>query len=42
VPQVYVKGEFVGGADIVRETYPSGELAALLAAHGIATAPVPV
>jgi monothiol glutaredoxin len=30
VPQLYVKGEFVGGCDIVREMYESGELAQLL------------
>jgi monothiol glutaredoxin len=40
VPQLYVKGEFVGGADIVREMYLSGELAELLSARGIATAAV--
>jgi monothiol glutaredoxin len=26
IPQLYVKGEFVGGADIMREMYESGEL----------------
>jgi len=26
IPQLYVKGEFVGGADIMREMYQSGEL----------------
>jgi monothiol glutaredoxin len=26
IPQLYVKGEFIGGADIVREMYQSGEL----------------
>ena len=26
VPQLYVKGEFVGGCDIIREMYESGEL----------------
>ena len=31
VPQLYVKGEFVGGADIMREMYQSGELQKLLA-----------
>jgi monothiol glutaredoxin len=36
LPQLYVKGEFVGGCDIVREKYKSGELAALLAEKGIA------
>ena len=30
IPQVYVKGEFVGGADILREMYESGELATFL------------
>jgi monothiol glutaredoxin len=31
VPQLYVKGEFVGGCDIVTEMYQSGELETLLA-----------
>jgi monothiol glutaredoxin len=31
VPQLYVNGEFVGGADIMREMYDSGELQQLLA-----------
>ena len=30
IPQLYVKGEFVGGCDIVREIYESGELQKLL------------
>src|SRR5258707_15216951 len=30
IPQLYVKGEFVGGCDIVREMYSSGELRELL------------
>jgi monothiol glutaredoxin len=30
IPQLYVNGEFVGGADIVREMYSSGELQKLL------------
>lgn len=30
VPQLYVKGEFIGGCDIVREMYESGELQQLL------------
>ncbi len=30
IPQLYVKGEFVGGADILNEMHQSGELAALL------------
>ena len=33
VPQLYVKGEFVGGCDIVREMFETGELAQLLAAR---------
>ena len=31
IPQLYVKGEFVGGSDIMREMYQSGELQKLLA-----------
>lgn len=31
IPQLYVRGEFVGGADIMREMYQSGELQKLLA-----------
>jgi monothiol glutaredoxin len=31
IPQLYVKGEFVGGADIMRAMYESGELQAMLA-----------
>ncbi len=30
IPQLYIKGEFIGGADIMREMYQSGELQALL------------
>ena len=30
IPQLYVRGEFVGGCDIVREMYENGELGALL------------
>ena len=30
IPQLYVKGEFIGGADIVKEMYQSGELQKLL------------
>ncbi len=30
IPQLYVKGEFVGGADIMREMFQSGELQKLL------------
>jgi monothiol glutaredoxin len=35
IPQLYVKGEFVGGCDIVMEMFQSGELAALLNEKGI-------
>jgi monothiol glutaredoxin len=37
VPQLYVKGEFVGGCDIVREMYQTGELKSLLESRGIVT-----
>jgi monothiol glutaredoxin len=36
IPQLYVKGEFVGGCDIVREMAVSGELSDLFAEKGIA------
>ena len=36
LPQLYVKGEFVGGCDIVTEMVMSGELDTLLADKGIA------
>lgn len=36
-PQLYVKGELVGGCDIVREMHETGELAALFAEKGVAT-----
>ncbi len=32
IPQLYVKGEFIGGSDIMMEMYQSGELQPLLAA----------
>ena len=35
IPQLYVKGEFVGGCDIVTEMFQSGELASLLDEKGI-------
>jgi monothiol glutaredoxin len=35
IPQLYVKGEFVGGCDIVTEMYQSGELQTLLSDKGI-------
>ena len=36
IPQLYVKGEFVGGCDILREMYETGELASYFAEKGIA------
>jgi len=35
VPQLYVKGEFVGGCDIVREMFQSGELEDMLKTKGV-------
>ena len=35
VPQLYVKGEFVGGSDIMMEMFQSGELKQLLADKGV-------
>ena len=35
IPQLYVQGEFVGGCDIVREMYLTGELAGFLKGKGI-------
>jgi monothiol glutaredoxin len=37
IPQLYVKGDFVGGADIVREMFQSGELKPFLAEQGVLT-----
>jgi monothiol glutaredoxin len=36
IPQLFVKGEFVGGCDIVREMFQAGELQDMLAEKGIA------
>jgi monothiol glutaredoxin len=36
VPQLYVKGEFVGGCDIVTEMFQSGELETLMKEKGVA------
>ncbi len=36
IPQLYVKGEFVGGSDIVMEMFQSGELKQLLSEKGVA------
>ena len=35
IPQLYVKGEFVGGCDIVREMYENGELKELFDTKGV-------
>jgi monothiol glutaredoxin len=36
IPQLYIKGEFVGGADIMMEMFQSGELKQMIADKGIA------
>src|SRR5689334_22256295 len=41
IPQLFVRGELVGGADIVAEMFESGELAKLLGAEQPADAPAP-
>ncbi|SLN56315.1 Grx4 family monothiol glutaredoxin [Oceanibacterium hippocampi] len=38
IPQLYVKGEFVGGCDILREMFETGELQQLFQDAGVATA----
>ncbi|MEM6666612.1 MAG: Grx4 family monothiol glutaredoxin [Pseudomonadota bacterium] len=38
IPQLYVKGEFVGGCDIIKEMYETGELRDYMADKGIALA----
>lgn len=38
IPQLYVKGEFVGGCDIIREMYESGELQQLFDDKGVKAA----
>ncbi len=35
IPQLYIKGEFVGGCDIIREMYEAGELQQMLADKGV-------
>mgnify|MGYP002628989629 FL=1 len=35
IPQLYVKGEFIGGCDIVREMYESGELEQVMQDKGV-------
>jgi monothiol glutaredoxin len=37
IPQLYVKGEFVGGCDIIREMFQAGELQQLFAERGVKT-----
>ena len=37
IPQLYIKGEFIGGCDIMREMFENGELQELLATKGVAT-----
>ena len=39
IPQLYVKGEFIGGCDIVREMFQTGELETLFAEQGIERQP---
>ncbi|MCZ6885663.1 MAG: Grx4 family monothiol glutaredoxin [Alphaproteobacteria bacterium] len=39
IPQLYVKGEFLGGCDIIREMYESGELSTVLSEKGIELKP---
>src|SRR3954465_12738708 len=38
IPQLYIKGEFIGGCDIVREMFQSGELETLLKEKGVKAA----
>lgn len=38
IPQLYVKGEFIGGCDIIREMYANGELADFLKEKGVKSA----
>lgn len=38
IPQVFVKGEFIGGCDIVREMFETGELREMITSKGIALA----
>jgi monothiol glutaredoxin len=38
IPQLYVKGEFLGGSDIMMEMYEAGELQELVDQHGLAKA----
>ena len=38
IPQLYVKGEFIGGADIVKEMFAAGELKLLMTEQGVLAA----
>ncbi|MFN3592605.1 MAG: Grx4 family monothiol glutaredoxin [Thermaurantiacus sp.] len=38
IPQLYVKGEFIGGSDIMMEMFEAGELQSVLAEKGVAKA----
>ena len=38
IPQLYVKGEFVGGCDIIREMFENGELREFLTSKGVSPA----
>ncbi|MEQ1538828.1 MAG: Grx4 family monothiol glutaredoxin [Sphingorhabdus sp.] len=38
IPQLYVKGEFLGGSDIMMEMYEAGELQEMVTQHGLAKA----
>jgi monothiol glutaredoxin len=42
IPQLYVKGEFMGGCDIIREMYETGELTEMFNTRGIAVTPHPL
>ena len=42
IPQLYIKGEFVGGCDIIREMYETGELIELMNSRGINVNPQPI
>ena len=41
IPQLYVKGEFIGGCDIIREMHETGELMEILNTHGVVVNPQP-
>ena len=39
IPQLYVKGEFMGGCDIIKEMYETGELMEMFNTHGVDVTP---